>query len=305
VGCSISGLVLPETDSFAQKHGTYGSNSGGKQFFDNMKSVVASWWKGPKTVASGTQPVADLGRTTNTFRSDTSLHVVLLGPNVGYSENGGATYPLFTGLTGVKAFVPKARWTAITDTIFGGTNCKVIRYGAGENIDVSIDGTFTVTTAERVNDVLSVAGDLYTYCGLTPTIKVETPIDEAIEIPESAFGKVKFDLHARMTFKVTTQNQLNATFNAITTDDYLFLDTSEATETLTMPAGQPLAVYKVKTQAQLNSVLASFSSSSIIYVDPSGATEKLVVPDGHKVMVFLNAGSSIKTGADGLMIIVK
>ena len=229
----LTGVVLPET-TFAQTTGEYGYNSSynGKELFKESTSLVAIWWKGPETVASGTQPVSKSGRTTYTFGGCTKLRAVVFGPNVTYSANGGANYPLFNGCSGVRAFFPKARWKNFPGTSYTNkvTQCKPILYGPGEDIDVSIDGTFTVATAERLDDVLSVANDLYTYCRMSPRISVTN----AIEFTEGLITteRMRFATFNSLMFKVRTQAELANILAAVPASVPLSIDPTEATENL-------------------------------------------------------------------------
>ena len=173
-GCSkLKGVVFPET-AFAQ-------TASGAALFQNMGACVAIWWKGPDTVSSGTQPVSKIGGQTQLFRNDNSLKAVVFGPNVTYSYLMSDYAFLKDTSCDVRFFIPKARWKDATDSHFINNttkgSCKIIRYGPGEDIDVSIDGEFTVATAARLDDVLSVANDLHDYAGMNPRISVTNPIE--------------------------------------------------------------------------------------------------------------------------------
>ena len=239
---SLTGAVFPET-TFAQTTGDWGYTSGlnGKELFKYSSNLVAVWWKGPQTVSSGTQPVARSGRTTYTFGNCTALKAVVFGPNVSYTSNGGSGYPMFQGCSGVKAFFPKAHWknmgASMTNSV---SQCKPILYGPGEDIDVSIDGKFTVATAERLDDVLSVANYLHTYCGMNPRISVTN----AIEFTEGLITaeRLQFATFNSLMFKVNTQTELDSILAAIPTSVPLALDASDAKVELTLPQGREIYV---------------------------------------------------------------
>lgn len=238
---SLTGVVFPET-TFAQTTGDWGySVANGKELFKNSSKIVAVWWKGPQTVSSGSQPVAKCGRTTHTFGNCTALKAVVFGPNVSYTANGGSNYPMFHGCSGVKAFFPKAHWknmgASMTNSV---SQCKPIFYGPGEDIDISIDGTFTVATAERLNDVLSVAEDLYTHCRMTPRIAVTN----TIEFTEGLItaDRMKFATFNSLIFKVTTQEQLTNILSVIPASVPLAIDASDAKVELTLPQGREIYV---------------------------------------------------------------
>ena len=255
---SLKGVVFPET--------TFAQIANGAALFQSMGACKAIWWKGPNTVASGTQPVSEVGGGTQLFRYDHSLKAVVLGPNVTYGYLAGTGYPLFKDTQcDVSLFIPKARWTAMTDNrITNSTTkgeCKIIRYGPGEDIDVSIDGKFTVTTAERLDDVLSVANDLHDYCGMNPRIAVTNTI-------EFTDGLITAD---RMRF---------ATFSSL--------------------------MFSAKTQTQLNAILAAVPSSVPVSIDPTGLTENMTIPDDYpNVFVKTVPGVTIKRTTKGFMLIFK
>lgn len=232
---SLTGVVFPET-TFAQTTGDWGYTSGlnGKELFKNSSNLVAVWWKGPQTVSSGTQPVARSGRTTYTFHNCKALKAVVFGPNVSYSANGGSGYLMFQGCSGVKAFFPKAHWGnmgyVMTNSV---SQCKPIFYGPGEDIDISIDGTFTVATAERLNDVLSVAENLYTHCRMTPRIAVTNTIEFTEGLITTARAKhVDF---ASLMFSAKTQTQLNAILAAVPSSVPISIDPTGLTENIVIP----------------------------------------------------------------------
>jgi len=239
---SLTGAVFPET-TFAQTTGNWGYTGGlnGKELFANSSKLVAVWWKGPQTVSSGSQPVAQSGRTTYTFANCSALKAVVFGPNVSYAVSGGNKYPMFSGCSGVKAFFPKARWENMGNVMANSVSqCKPIFYGPGEDIDISIDGTFTVATAERLDDVLSVANDLHTYCGMNPRISVTN----AIEFTDGLItaDRMKFATFNSLIFKVTTQEELNSIMLAVPPSVPLALDASDAKVELTLPQGREIYV---------------------------------------------------------------
>ena len=237
---SLTGVVFPET-TFAQTTGDWGYTSGlnGKELFKNSSKIVAVWWKGPQTVSSGSQPVAKSGRTTYTFHNCKALKAVVFGPNVLYSNDGGSSYSMFRGCSGVKAFFPKARWknldsTSITDNV---SQCKPIFYGPGEDIDVSIDGTFTVATAERLDDVLSVAENLYTHCRMTPRIAVTNTIEFTEGLITTA--RTKHVDFASLMFSAKTQTQLDAILAAVPSSVPVSIDPTGLTENMVVPDDYP------------------------------------------------------------------
>ena len=233
-GCNkLTGVVFPET--------TFAQTANGAALFQYMSACVAIWWKGPDTVTSGEQPVSDIGGLTQIFRSDTKLRAVVLGPNVTYNYRNNS-YPPFRDCSNVRAFLPKTHWYG-KDITFGGTDCKQIFYGPGEDIDISIDGTFTVATAERLEDVLSVANDLHTYCGMNPKINVTNVIEVAdVSITAAKLAFLDSGTFNSLVFKVTTQAQLRTLLDTIPSSVPFAIDPSNAREELTVDQGRVVYV---------------------------------------------------------------
>ena len=233
-GCaSLTGVVFPEV-TFAQ--------TGTGATFQNMTACVAVWWKGPETVTSGTQPVSVIGnKLTQIFYNDTGLRAVVFGPNVGYDGGNTSTYPMFRNCSNVRVFVPKARWEDSSYLHFGtDAQCKVIKYGPGEDIDISIDGTFTVATSNRLDDVLSVANYLHDYCGMNPRISVTN----AIEFSEGLITaeRLQFATFNSLMFKVKTQAELDSILAAVPASVPLAIDASDSRVELTVPQGREVYV---------------------------------------------------------------
>ena len=233
---SLTGVVFPEV-TFAQ--------TGTGATFQNMTACVAVWWKGPETVTSGIQPVSVIGnKLTRIFYQDTSLRAVVFGPNVGFSGGNSSSHPMFLNCTNVRAFVPKARWNASSAMYFGSASeCKVIKYGPGEDIDISIDGTFTVATSNRLDDVLSVANYLHDYCGMNPKINVTNVIEVAdgmITAEKLAF--LDNGTFNSLVFKVNTQAQLDTLLAAIPSSVPFAINPADSKVELTVPQGREVYV---------------------------------------------------------------
>ena len=236
-GCShLTGVVFPET--------TFTQTANGAALFQNMSNCRAIWWKGPDTVTSGEQPVSVIGGLTQIFRNDTNLRAVVLGPNVTYSYRNN-TYPPFNGCSNVRAFLPKTNWYGKENPpiAYGGTSCKQIFYGPGEDIDVSIDGTFTVATSNRLDDVLSVANYLHDYCGMNPKINVTNVIEIAdgmITAEKLAF--LSSGTFNSLVFKVNTQAQLDTLLAAIPSSVPFAINPADSKMELTVPQGREVYV---------------------------------------------------------------
>ena len=167
---------------------------------------------------------------------------MLFGPNVNHHETISVK-PIFDGCNDVRFFCPKAYWSDLTDKLRGGSNCKTILYGPGEDIDISIDGTFTVATSNRLDDVLSVANYLHDYCGMNPRINVTNVIEVAdgmITAEKLAF--LSSGTFNSLVFKVNTQAQLDILLAAIPTSVPFAINPADSKMELTVPQGREVYV---------------------------------------------------------------
>ncbi len=221
---NLTGVVFPKT--------TLAQTATAATFQGNAKSV-AVWFRGPETVSSGTQPVASVASSlAQAFSDNQALRAVVLGPNVGPGEGNTIDEPMFAGCSNVKVFVPAARWGENGESSVyyysADSQAQVIRYGAGMDIDISIDGTFTVTTTNRLDDVLSVANYLHDYCGMNPKIVVTN----VTEIAEGLITADRLPIAASdsLTFAVRNQAELNAVLAAVPDGMTFGIDCTGATE---------------------------------------------------------------------------
>ena len=234
-GTNLTGLFWPST--------TFGTQIG-RAAMPRYSQLRAVWICGPRTVDSGEQPKCYFasGDTYNLFNYDSNLRVVLFGPNVNHHETI-SNNPIFSGCNDVRFFCPKAYWSDLSDAKRGGTNCKTILYGPGEDIDVSIDGTFTVATSNRLDDVLSVANYLHDYCDMNPKINVTNVIEIAdgmITAEKLAF--LSNGTFNSLVFKVNTQAQLDTLLAAIPSSVPFAINPADAKEELTVPQGREVYV---------------------------------------------------------------
>ncbi len=224
--CSnLTGVVFPKT--------TLAQTATAAATFQETPNSVAVWFKGPETVSSGTQPVATIASSlAHAFSNNLALCAVVLGPNVGPGEGNTSDEPMFAGCSNVKVFVPASRWGENGESSVyyysDDSQAKVIRYGAGMDIDISIDGTFTVATTNRLDDVLSVANYLHDYCGMNPKIVVTN----VTEIAEGLITADRLPIAASdsLTFAVRNQAELNAVLAAVPDGMSVGIDCTSATE---------------------------------------------------------------------------
>ena len=222
--------------------------------------IVAAWFKGKPTVSSGAQTYSALSPYQAIYCNPCPLQTILYGPNakLTYSNKN-----FLNAANGCTVFLPRngqheSKWS------FGGTNTKVVWYGAGENLDLDIDEaagkiTATVKTTDALSAVLNSAANFKTYFGLDTRIEVVNALDIAAGT-------------------ITAAQLQYATFNSL--------------------------MLAVKTQDQLNSILGVVPASVPVSIDPTGATQNLSVStaDGRKVYVLLPENGTYKLRPDGLII---
>ena len=223
--------------------------------------VKAAWFKGKPTVSSGVQTYSEVDPAFGIYCSPCVLQTILFGPNTKFAWS---KYDfLYGSANGCTVFFPDngqhaSRWS------FGGTNTKVIWYGANQDLDLDIDEaagkiTATVKTTDALSAVLNSAANFKTYFGLDTRIEVVNALDIAAGT-------------------ITAAQLQYATFNSL--------------------------MLAVKTQDQLNSILGVVPASVPVSIDPTGATQNLSVStaDGRKVYVLLPENGTYKLRPDGLII---
>ena len=270
-------LVIPDTFSVAfDNYAFHGCSSltaivvgsgvtgTGRYFGSNATSLKGVWVKGRPTTSSASQPTTTV-RQPHMFQSSTKLKVVLFGEHTSLDQNNSPGNAMFDSVEGCTVFVPnKGKWDECN---YGGTDTKVITYGANTNLDIAVDEvnnaiTFTPTDETALLNVLDAAPHFKDAFGWNAKINITNTI-------EVAAG-------------VITSEKLNAVeFNTL------------------------LLTFAVKTQAQLNDILNKFPAStySMLAIDPTGLTETLTVPAGRNVYVKLSEGLQVKKHVDGFIII--
>ena len=223
-------------------------------------------FKGPDTVASGTQNTVTLETADSTgqvFAKCSGLKTIFVGPNIKAASNVART-PRFPGSSNYTVFLPRSSdnmtWNAY-DAL--GTNPTVVYYGPNEEMEFKMAKTTltaTVRTASALTNVLNYATTFKDDFELNTRISVTNAIDlTGVTITEQMVSGVTFD---RLMFSV-------------------------------------------KTQAELNNIINTFPSSTPISIDPSEITENLTIPASRKIHVLLSETDAVRLKVKGFMIIVK
>ena len=231
------------------------------------KKLKSLCFKGPATVASGTQPTVTLSTEDGTgqvFAQCNALKTIFVGPNIKASNNVYYT-PRFPNSTDYTVFLPRSSGNMTWNSYSAlGTRPTVIYYGPNEDLEFSLGDTMltaTVRTTEALINLLSHASTFKNDCGLDMKISVTNTLDlTGVTIDPTAVSGVTFD---RLMFSA-------------------------------------------KTQVQLNAILGAFPATTPISIDPTGLTEKMVIPDDYpNVFVKTVPGMIVRRTAGGLMIVVK
>jgi hypothetical protein len=240
------------------------------------------WFKGPATVASGTQTYKIIAPNSNSvgrkiFQGCTALKHVIVGPNAKLNITGTNLALSFEEQTGCTFFLPSNtlnttwcdfRTRVISGCKIAGTNPNVLYYGPEQELDIEgADGsgngtiTFKPNTAHALTNVLSAASAIHANLGLNVKISITNSI-EAVE------------------GMITSELLSNVSFDSLS--------------------------FAVKTQAQLDMVLDAVPVETPLSIDPTGATESLtVITENRKIYVLLPTNGKYRLTKGGFMIIVQ
>lgn len=232
------------------------------QLFTGCKNMVGVFIPGPAKVSSGTQPFTSINAKLFARRA-TSLKAVFAGPNTkGTNLTLGN---MLESVTNCTVFVPaNGYWDGL---VTGGTDNKVIYYGASTNLDLAVDeyaATISATPAdeEALTNVLASASMFKNVFGWNTYVNVTN----SIEVSSGA---------------ITSELLSGVTFNSM------------------------LMVFKVKTQAQLDSVLAAVPQTAMLAIDPTDAKEELSLPNDRALWVWLSGTGKYRPRLKGLIIVVR
>lgn len=233
-----------------------------EQLFTGCRRLAGIFVPGPATVSSGNQTYRSINAKLFA-RNATSLKAIFAGPNT--KGTNLTTGNMLQNVTNCTVFVPaNGYWTGL-DT--GGTDNRVICYGAATNLDLVVSedmGTITATPAdeEAFTNVLAAASMLKDVFGWNTVVNVTN----AIEVSEGA---------------VTPAMLADVRINTL------------------------LMMFKVKTQAQLERVLAAVPQTTMLAIDPTDASEELTMPSDRALWVWLAGTGKYRPRLNGISIVFR
>ena len=130
--------------------------------------------------------------------------------------------------------------TSWVDNAIDGTENSMLFYSEMDEAAKTI--TFTATNTTTLAAALEAVAPIKSRFGFSTVISITNRIDEITAIPEEAVPHTTFDLRSWVTFKVTTQKQLENTLAAVPVDSPVIIDPTGATEMLTVPSGRAVFV---------------------------------------------------------------
>ena len=201
---------------------------------------------GPET---GTLTLMERGM----FSGNVLFKTVLFGPNVRLSVQG-THEGLFssstdTSISGCTVFLPSAQGTLREESAYNSpSRNKFIRYGAGADKDLDFefsDDSITAypKTEEAFMDVLANAANFKRF-GLDTKIAITSRIEMTATITESMLQSVTLETPPwYVTFKVTSQAQLDNVLSAVSADIPIIIDIEGSGKNqITVPEGRKVAI---------------------------------------------------------------
>lgn len=215
--------------------------------FYNYNSIESICFKGPVTVAAGTQETVTLsgaGLQSKSTKGTPSIKTVFVGPHVKHSTSGSNDFIEFKRAIDCTYFFPRSGdgndWPS---TKVGGTNPKVIYYGPDEELDFKMGETTltaTVRTANALTNVLNHVATFKNDFGLDTKINVTNSIEVASDLITAE--NMQYATFNSLMLKVTTQEQLTGILSVIPDSVPLAIDASDAKVELTLPQGREIYV---------------------------------------------------------------
>lgn len=199
---------------------------------------------GPET---GTLTLMERGM----FSGNLLFKTVLFGPNVRLSVQG-TVEGLFSSsddksISGCTVFLPSAQGTLREESAYNSpSRNKFIRYGADEDLDFEFsDDSITAypKTEEAFMDVLANAANFKRF-GLDTKIAITNRIEMTATITESMLQSVTLETPPwYVTFKVTSQEQLDNVLSAVSADIPIIIDIEGSGKNqITVPEGRKVAI---------------------------------------------------------------
>ena len=212
--------------------------------FYNFNSISNICFKGPLTVAAGTQEQLELkgnGINSSSSSGTPNLKTVFVGPNF----TKGSNTIEFKRANGCTYFFPKyasgTQWS--NNSTYVGSNANVIYYGPEEELDFTMGETTltaTVRTANALTNVLNHVAIFKNDFGLDTKINVTNTIEVAADL--ITVENMQYATFNSLMLKVATQAQLTSILSVIPASVPFVIDASDAKEELTLPQGREIYV---------------------------------------------------------------
>ena len=200
---------------------------------------------GPET---GTLTLMERGM----FSGNVLFKTVLFGPNVrlsvlGTGEGLFSISDVDESISGCMVFLPSAQGALREESAYNSSSRnKFIRYGADEDLDFEFsDDSITAypKTEEAFMDVLANAANFKRF-GLDTKIAITSRIEMTATITESMLQSVTLETPPwYVTFKVTSQAQLDNVLSAVSADIPIIIDIEGSGKNqITVPEGRKVAI---------------------------------------------------------------
>lgn len=200
--------------------------------FYECKKLENVYFKGPSS------QYATLIPYSNAFGLCTAMKYILLSPTLRKHKDYDLKLVSSSGATIVAPL--NSDNTSWVDNAIGGTENSMLFYSEMDEAAKTI--TFTATNTTTLAAALEAVAPIKSRFGFSTVISITNRIDEITAIPEEAVSHTTFDLRSWVTFKVTTQKQLENTLAAVPVDSPVIIDPTGATEMLTVPSGRAVFV---------------------------------------------------------------
>ena len=200
--------------------------------FYECKKLENVYFKGPSS------QYATLIPYSNAFGLCTAMKYILLSPTLRKHKDYDLKLVSSSGATIVAPL--NSDNTSWVDNAIDGTENSMLFYSEMDEAAKTI--TFTATNTTTLAAALEAVAPIKSRFGFSTVISITNRIDEITAIPEEAVPHTTFDLRSWVTFKVTTQKQLENTLAAVPVDSPVIIDPTGATEMLTVPSGRAVFV---------------------------------------------------------------
>lgn len=200
--------------------------------FYECKNLDNVYFKGPSS------QYATLIPYSNAFGLCEAMKYILVSPTIRKHKDYDLKLASSSGATIVAPL--NSDNTSWENNVIGGTGNSMLFYSEMDEAAKTI--TFSPTNAATLAVALNAVAPHKNRFGFSTIISITNRIDEITAIPEEAVPYTTFDLRSWVTFKVTTQKQLENTLAAVPVDSPIIIDPTGATEILTIPSGRAVFV---------------------------------------------------------------